>query len=94
MYVPTKIFFTKGVECTRRSSSPSRNRPPQRQDRKVQPRPRLQHLPAEVQGRLPGEGAPLLAAGQIIHCVLAEQATCEPNRLIVSSVGLAMPSDT
>ena len=39
------------------------------------------------------QGLEQLNAGQIVFCVLAEQATNEPNRLISSSVGLAIPSD-
>ena len=34
-------------------------------------------------------GLKLLSPGQIVHCVLAESASCEPNRLVVSSVGSA-----
>ncbi len=39
------------------------------------------------------QGLEQLNPGQIVFCVLAEQATNEPNRLISSSVGLAIPSD-
>ena len=39
------------------------------------------------------EGVNLLQAGQITFCVMARNATNEPNRLIASSVGLAMPAD-
>ena len=31
--------------------------------------------------------------GQITHCVMARQATNEPNRLIAASIGLARPQD-
>ena len=34
-----------------------------------------------------------LQAGGITHCVLAEASTNEPNRLIASSIGVAIPDD-
>jgi len=39
------------------------------------------------------EGHKLIRPGQIVHCVLARQATNEPNRLICASIGLARPSN-
>ncbi len=40
------------------------------------------------------EGVKLLRPGQITFCVMARNETNEPNRLISSSVGLAVPSDS
>ena len=34
-----------------------------------------------------------MSPGQVIFCVMARNATNEPNRLIASSIGLALPSD-
>lgn len=39
------------------------------------------------------EGIQLLTPGQITFCVMARNATNEPNRLIASSVGVALPAD-
>jgi arginine decarboxylase len=39
------------------------------------------------------EGIKQLRAGQITYCVMARNETNEPNRLISSSIGLAMPKD-
>lgn len=39
------------------------------------------------------EGIPQLKAGQITFCVMARSETNEPNRLISSSIGLAVPMD-
>ncbi len=39
------------------------------------------------------DGVPKLKAGQILHVVLAESATNEPNRLIAAAIGVAIPSD-
>src|ERR1700704_1731282 len=39
------------------------------------------------------EAQKLLLPGQITHCVMARQATNEPNRLIAAAIGLARPAD-
>jgi len=39
------------------------------------------------------EGLKELNPGQIIYCVISRNETNEPNRLIVSSIGCAMPAD-
>lgn len=39
------------------------------------------------------EGLSYLRPGQIIYCVLSDNATNEPHRLIAASVGLAIPKD-
>ena len=40
------------------------------------------------------EGIKFLKAGEITFCVLARNQTNEPNRLVSSSVGLAIPKDS
>ncbi|HIE33586.1 MAG TPA: arginine decarboxylase, pyruvoyl-dependent [Candidatus Altiarchaeales archaeon] len=39
------------------------------------------------------EGLKYLKPGQIVFCVMSQNCTNEPNRLIVSSVGSAIPND-
>jgi len=39
------------------------------------------------------DGLPQLQPGQIVHCVMANSETNEPNRLIAAAVGLARPRD-
>ena len=39
------------------------------------------------------KGLAKLTPGEIVHCVLAESRTNEPNRLVVAGVGLALPAD-
>ena len=39
------------------------------------------------------DGVKLLNAGQITFCVMARNATNEPNRLIAASIGVAQPAD-
>lgn len=40
------------------------------------------------------EGQRLLMPGQIVFCVLSDNAVNEKNRLVAASVGLALPQDT
>ena len=91
--VPKKIFFTagKGVHKDRLSSFELSLR-----DAGVEKAnlvtvssifpPNCKIIPKE-------RGVTLLAAGQIVHCVLARQDTNEPNRLIAASIGVAIPAD-
>jgi arginine decarboxylase len=39
------------------------------------------------------EGIKLIDPGQITFCVMARNSTNEPNRLIASSIGVALPKD-
>ncbi|OGC76716.1 MAG: arginine decarboxylase, pyruvoyl-dependent [candidate division Zixibacteria bacterium RBG_16_50_21] len=39
------------------------------------------------------QGLKYLSDGQIVYCVMARSSTNEPNRLISSSVGVAIPQD-
>lgn len=93
MYLPTKIFFTKGVgrhkeylssfELALRSA-----------------RIEICNL-VTVSSIFPigckrislEEGVKLITPGQITHCVMARNATNEPNRLIASSIGVALPAE-
>ncbi|KKQ87992.1 MAG: putative pyruvoyl-dependent arginine decarboxylase [Parcubacteria group bacterium GW2011_GWF2_38_8] len=40
------------------------------------------------------EGLKHLDHGSVVHCVMARQATNEPNRLISASIGLALPANS
>jgi len=42
----------------------------------------------------PEKGLETLRAGQIVHVVMSEAATNEPSRLMAASVGIAIPRDT
>ena len=39
------------------------------------------------------QGLKSLTPGQVVYVVMSENSTCEPHRLIASSVGLAMPKN-
>jgi len=91
--VPTKIFFTKGVGVHK--------------DKLTSFEIALRKAEIEsynlvcVSSILPPgckiiskeQGVKCLRSGQITFCVMARSETNEPNRLIVSSVGLAVPAD-
>lgn len=93
MYLPTKIFFTKGVgrskeyltsfELALRSA-----------------RIEICNLvtvssiyPVNCKRITLEEGLKEIQPGQIVHCVMARNSTNEPNRLIASSIGVAVPAD-
>lgn len=40
------------------------------------------------------EGLKHLRPGEIVHCVIARNDTDEPNRLVVASIGCAIPADS
>jgi len=50
-------------------------------------------LPPNCQIVTRAEGQPLLKTGQILFVVLARSQTHEPNRLISSAIGVAVPKD-
>ncbi len=93
LYVPSKIFFTKGVgrhkeylssfELALRSAGIE-----------------ICNLvtvssifPANCKRITKEEGLKELTAGQITFSVMARNSTNEPNRLIASSIGVALPAD-
>jgi arginine decarboxylase len=93
LYVPTKIFFTKGVgkhkeyltsfELALRSAGIE----------KCNLVTVSSIYPVGCKRISKEEGLKLLSAGQITFCVMARNSTNEPNRLIASSIGVAIPAD-
>lgn len=94
MYKPTKMFFTKGtgVHKDRLASFEAALR-----DAGIE-KFNLVYvssiLPANCRIIPKEEGLKSLEPGQIIFTVLARNETNEPNRLISSAIGVAVPSDT
>jgi len=39
------------------------------------------------------EGLAILKPGELVYCVMARNATNEPNRLVAASIGMAIPAD-
>jgi len=93
MYVPTKVFFTKGVgthkEKLQSFEKALRDAHIERYNlvrvSSIFP-PNCKVVPRT-------KGNTMLKPGAIVHCVLAEQATQEANRLIAASIGCALPTN-
>ncbi len=93
MYVPTKIFFTKGVgrhkdylqsfELALRSAGIE----------KCNIVTVSSIYPAGCKRLSREEGLKILQPGEISFVVMARIATNEPNRLIAASIGVAQPAD-
>jgi arginine decarboxylase len=92
-FVPTRIFFTKGVgrhkeqlasfeEALRSASIAPYN---------IVTVSSI--LPPRVKRVTVQEGIKLLSPGQVIFAVMARNCTNEPNRLIAASIGVAQPAD-
>jgi arginine decarboxylase len=93
MFIPSKIFFTKGVGMHK--------------DRLASFELALRNAGIEmcnlvtVSSIFPphckiipkDEGVKLLKPGEITFCVMAKMQTNEPNRLISAAIGLAVPKD-
>jgi len=94
MYVPSRMFFTKGVgrhkdylqsfELALRSAGIEKCNLVTVSS--IYP-PNCKRIPAD-------EGVKQLEPGQITFAVMARNATNEPNRLIAASIGVATPADS
>jgi arginine decarboxylase len=93
MYVPKKLFFTKGVGVHREKLSSFELA---LRDARI-----AYYNLVRVSSIFPpnceeisiDEGLEQLQPGQIVHCVMSECASAEPNRLCAASVGVAIPRD-
>jgi len=93
LFTPTKMFFTKGVgrhkdylqsfELALRDAGIEKCNLVTVSS--IYP-PGCKRIPKD-------EGIKQLSAGQITFCVMARNATNEPNRLIAASIGVAQPAD-
>ncbi|MBM4172042.1 MAG: arginine decarboxylase, pyruvoyl-dependent [Ignavibacteria bacterium] len=93
MFVPTKIFFTKGVgkhkEYLASFELALRNA-----GIEICNLVSVSSIfPVGAKIITKSQGLKLLQPGQITHCVMARNSTNEPNRLIASSLGVAIPAD-
>lgn len=94
MYVPTRIFFTKGVG---RHKEYLQSFELALRDAKIEKCNLVTVSSIYPAGcrRIPTEeGLKYLEAGQITFAVMARNATNEPNRLIAASIGVATPADS
>jgi arginine decarboxylase len=92
-FVPTKIFFTKGKGVHKEYLSSFELALRDAKIEKCNLVTVSSIFPAGCKRIPPEEGLKLLAPGQVTFCVMARTATNEPNRLIASSIGVALPQD-
>ena len=93
MFVPTKIFFTKGVG---KHKDYLQSFELALRDAKIE-KCNLVNVssifPPGCKRTSVEEGVKHLQPGMITFCVMARNATNEPNRLIAASIGVATPAD-
>lgn len=93
MYVPTKMFLTRGVGKHKEQLVSF--------EEALRACKIAQFNLVKVSSILPpkckiikrDEGLKLLHPGQIVHVVMAQSASNEPRRLMASSIGVAVPRD-
>jgi len=93
LYLPKKIFFTKGVGKSKEHLT------------SFELALRSAHIemcnlvtvssiyPVNCKRITIKEGLKEIQPGQIIHAVMARNSTNEPNRMIAASIGVALPAD-
>jgi len=92
--IPTRIFFTKGVGVHKDKLTSFELALRQAGIEKCNVVSVSSIFPPNCKIISKEEGLKELTAGQITFCVIARNETNEPNRLISSSIGLAVPKDS
>jgi len=92
--IPTKIFFTKGVGVHKDKLASFETALRNAGIEKFNLVYVSSILPPNCKIISKEEGLNLLKPGQIVFCVMARNETSEPNRLISSAIGAALPKDT
>lgn len=93
MYVPKEIFFTKGVGVHKEYLASFELALRSAHIEKFNIVTVSSIYPVGCKKISVAKGLEKLMPGQIIHAVMARNATNEPNRLIASSLGIARPAD-
>ncbi|MCF8435246.1 MAG: arginine decarboxylase, pyruvoyl-dependent [Ignavibacteriales bacterium] len=93
MYVPKKIFFTKGVGKHKEYLASFETALRDAKIEKYNLVSVSSIYPVGCRRITVEKGLQELKPGQIVHAVMARIATNEPNRLISSSIGVAIPTD-
>lgn len=93
MFKPSKIFFTKGVGRHKDYLQSFELALRMAGIEKCNLVSVSSIFPAGCKRVSKEEGLKLLEPGQITFCVMARNSTNEPNRLIASSIGVALPKD-
>jgi len=93
LYVPSRIFFTKGVGKHKEYLS-SFELALRNAGIEICNLVTVSSIfPANCKRISKEEGIKELTPGQITFCIMARNSTNEPNRLIASSLGVALPAD-
>ncbi len=93
MYVPKQLFFTKGVGTHREKLTSFELALRDAQIARYNLVRVSSIFPPHCDIVSIDDGLKQLEPGQIVHVVMSESATAEPNRLIAASVGVAIPRD-
>ena len=93
MYVPSKIFFTKGVGVEKEYLASFEKALRSAKIEKYNLVSVSSIYPIGCKRITVEKGLEYLKPGQIVHAVIAKNSTKEPNRLIASSIGVAIPKD-
>ena len=91
--VPKKVFFTKGVGVDKEKLTSFERA---LRDGGIAPYNLVRVssiFPPKCKIIKPEEGIKLLSPGSIVFCVMSDNATKEPNRLMSASIGCARPAD-
>ncbi|MCH8053061.1 MAG: arginine decarboxylase, pyruvoyl-dependent [Planctomycetes bacterium] len=91
--MPTGMFFTKGVGKHKRNLQSFEEALRKAGIAQLNLVRVSSIFPPGCQILTRSQGLKRLRPGQIVHCVLAEARTDEPNRLQCAGIGLALPSD-
>jgi arginine decarboxylase len=93
LYIPTKIFFTKGVGVHKEYLASFELALRSAGIEKFNIVTVSSIYPVGCKKITRKEGLKQLKPGQIVHAVLAKNSTNESNRLIAASLGVAIPTD-
>jgi len=91
--VPSKMFFTKGVGVAKEQLMSFEMALRNAGIEKFNLVTVSSILPPGCQRITKEKGLEALKPGEIVFCVMARNATNEPNRLIAASIGCAVPTD-
>jgi arginine decarboxylase len=94
MYVPTRIFFTKGVGVHKDRLASFELALRKAGVEKCNLVYVSSIFPPNCKQVARGIGLKSLEPGGIVYCVMARNETNEPNRLVSAAIGLAQPKDT
>lgn len=92
--IPTRIFFSKGVGVHKDKLASFEAALRDAGIEKCNLVYVSSILPPNCKVITKEEGVKLLSAGEITFCVMARSETNEPNRLISTSIGVAVPKDS